>query len=128
MREQATADRGSAVVEFVLVVPLLVFVAVAVVQLALLGHARSVLLTAAGEGARAGALAGADVRAGEVRARALVDTALRPGVVGAASGGVRVIDGLPVMELRLSARVPLLPPLGDIDVEVVGHALLESAW
>jgi Flp pilus assembly protein TadG len=127
MRRAAFADRGSAVVEFVLVVPLLVLVAAAVVQLALLGHARAVLLTAAGEGARAGALAGADPRAGEVRARALVDSALRPGLVSAVSGGIRVIDGLPVMELRLSARVPLLAPLGEVDLDVVGHALAEDS-
>lgn len=120
-------DRGSAVVEFVLVCPLLVLLAVAVTQLVLLGHTRSVLLTAAGEGARAGALAGADPGAGVARARSLADTALAPGVVDHATGGVTVIDGLSVLEVRLMARVPLVPPLGAIDVEVVGHALLEEA-
>lgn len=120
-------DRGSAVVEFVLVCPLLVLLAVAVTQLVLLGHTRSVLLTAAGEGARAGALAGADPGAGVARARSLADTALAPGAVDHATGEVTVIDGLPVLEVRLMARVPLVPPLGAIDVEVVGHALLEEA-
>lgn len=120
-------DRGSAVVEFVLVCPLLVLLALAVTQLVLLGHTRSVLLTAAGEGARAGALAGADPGAGVARARSLADTALAPVVVDHATGGVTVIDGLPVLEVRLMARVPLVPPLGAIDVEVVGHALLEEA-
>lgn len=120
-------DRGSAVVEFVLVCPLLVLLAAAVTQLVLLGHARSVLLTAAGEGARAGAMAGADPAAGIARARAVVDAALSPGLVRSATAGMAVVDGLPVLEVRLVASVPLLPPLGATDVQVAGHALVEGA-
>lgn len=119
-------DRGSAVVEFVLVCPLLIVLAVAITQLVLLGHARAVLITAAGEGARAAALAGADIGAGIARARAVADTALAPGLVHDAVGGVTVVDGLPVLEVRLAARVRLVPPLGNVDLEVVGHALVEE--
>ena len=57
LRRWIKGDRGSAVVEFALVTPLLLLVALAVLQITLALHVRSTLTAAAAEGARAGALA-----------------------------------------------------------------------
>ena len=69
---RSRGDRGSAAVEFALVAPLLMVLAIAVVQVALALHVRATLTAAAAEGARAASLAGADPRAGVLRARELL--------------------------------------------------------
>ena len=53
LRTRLREDRGSAVVEFALVTPLLLLVALAVLQVTLALHVRSTLTAAAAEGARA---------------------------------------------------------------------------
>ena len=65
MKAWGRKDSGSAIVDFVLVAPLLIAVALAILQVILVMHVRTVLTSAAAEGARAAALAGADPRAGE---------------------------------------------------------------
>lgn len=120
-------DRGSAVVEFALVAPLVVLVAIAALQAALVLHVRSVLISAAAEGARAGALAGADPSAGVRRAIDLARRSLGASVVNHADASRTSIAGLPVLEVRLDAEVPLMGPIGSLPMSVVGHAIVESA-
>jgi Flp pilus assembly protein TadG len=119
-------DRGSAAVEFVLVAPLLMVLAIAVVQLALALHVRATLTAAAAEGARAASLAGADPSAGVVRARELLADNVAGSVVREVTARRTVIDGLPVMVVRIDAAVPLVGLLGPEVLTVEGHALREG--
>lgn len=121
------SDVGSAAVEFVLIAPLLLVLALAVLQVALMMHARATLTSAAAEGARAGAMSGSDPRAGISRATALVEQNVSGAVVRRVSADREVIDGLAVLTVRINAEVPGLGLLGPTQVDVEGHALIESA-
>ncbi len=112
--------------EFALVAPLLIVLAVAVVQVALALHVRATLTAAAAEGARAASLAGADPSAGVVRARDVLADNIAGSVVRDVSAGRSVIDGLPVMVVRIDAVVPLVGLLGPATLTVEGHALQEG--
>ncbi len=119
-------DRGSAVVEFVLIAPLLLFVALAVVQMALLMHVRASLVSAAAEGARAGSLAGADPAVGVTRAREIAERNSHSAVIDDVVATRESIDGLSVLTVRIDAEVPLLTVLGSTRLEVEAHALIEG--
>jgi Flp pilus assembly protein TadG len=113
-------------VEFALVAPLLIVLAVAVVQVALTLHVRVTLTAAAAEGARAASLAGADPAAGVLRARELLADNVAGSVVRDVSAARSLIDGLPVMVVRIDATVPLVGLLGPAVMTVEGHALQEG--
>lgn len=125
---EAREDRGSAVVEFVLVAPLLLLLALAVLQVALLLHARATLTSAAAEGARSGALAGNDPSAGVRRARLVLEQNVAGGVVHHVTAQREVIDGLPMITVRIDAVVPLMGIVGATEITVEGHALVEDPW
>ena len=120
-------DRGSAVVEFALVMPLLLALALAVIQVALVLHVRATLTSAAAEGARAAAIAGSDPEAGVRRARYLLSRNVEGSIVEAISARRTVIDGLPVIAVQIDATVPLVGLLGPAGMTIVGHALVEQA-
>jgi hypothetical protein len=119
-------DRGSAVVEFALVTPLLLLVALAVLQATLALHVRSTLTAAAAEGARAGALAGSGLGVAEARTRDVLSDALG----GDAAEDIRAartrIDGVDVVRVQVTARLPLLGTLGPTALTVEGHAMAEQ--
>lgn len=119
-------DRGSAVVEFVLVVPLLVVIALAVLQLALALHVRATLTAAAAEGARAASLAGADPAAGVQRAREVLDGNVAYSVVREVTARRGSLEGRAVMVVRIEAGLPLVGLLGPEGLAVEGHALRED--
>jgi hypothetical protein len=118
-------DRGSAVVEFALVAPLVLLVALAVLQVALALHVRATLTSAAAEGARAAALAGADPASGVRRARVMLAQNVAATVVRHVTAQRTTVDGLPVMAVRIEATLPLVGLLGPTTMTVVGHALQE---
>lgn len=120
-------DRGSAVVEFALVVPLLLALALAVLQVALVLHVRATLTSAAAEGARAAALAGADPSAGVRRARYLLSQNVASSIVTGVTARSTRIDGLPVIAVQIDATVPLVGLLGPTGMTIVGHALVEQS-
>lgn len=126
MARRCRGDQGSAAIEFALVAPLLIVLAVAVVQVALALHVRVTLTAAAAEGARAASLAGADPVAGVVRAREVLADNVAGSVVREVSAARAVIDGLPVMVVRIDAAVPLVGLLGPEALTVEGHALQEG--
>lgn len=119
-------DRGSAVVEFALVTPLLLLLAMAVLQVALAMHVRATLTSAAAEGARAAALAGADPQAGVRRARDLLAQNIAGSIVTGVSAERTSISGLAVIAIRINATLPLVGLLGPSGMTVVGHALQEG--
>jgi Flp pilus assembly protein TadG len=114
------------VVEFALVMPLLIMVSLAVVQFALLLDVRSTLASAAAEGARAAALAGADLDAGVRRTRTLLEQNVAGSVVRSITGRAERVDGLPVMTIHVDADLPLVGLLGPTVLSVDGHALREG--
>jgi Flp pilus assembly protein TadG len=120
-------DRGSAVVEFALVTPLILLLALAVLQVALALHVRATLTSAAAEGARAAALAGADPQAGVRRARDLLAQNVAGSIVTSVTAERTLVAGLRVIAVRIDATLPLVGLLGPSDMTVVGHALQEEA-
>ena len=120
-------DRGNATVEFALVTPILLALALGVLQLALVLHVRTTLTAAAAEGARAAALAGADLSAGERRARALLDGNIAEGVVESVVVQRERRDAALLVAVRIDARLPLLGMLGPTAMVVEGHAVQEQA-
>jgi Flp pilus assembly protein TadG len=124
--DQAWRDRGSAIVEFVLVAPLLVAVAVAVLEFALVLHVRATLTAAAADGARAASLAGADPASGVRRARLLLADNLAGSVVRTVTAGRVVLEGRAVMVVRIEAGLPFAGLLGPAVLAVEGHSLREG--
>jgi len=111
----------------VLVAPLLVLVSVVVLQLILAMHARNVLTLAASEGARTAAVSGADASIGVARARGLLASAMSMESVDTIFVAPAVVDGLPVMEVRIRAHLPLVGLPISVPLDVTGHALREGA-
>ena len=126
MRYSGRKDSGSAIVDFVLVAPLLIAVALAILQVILVMHVRTVLTSAAAEGARAAALAGADPRAGERRARAIIDETIASESVERIVVSRQMAGGATIMALDIEARLPLLGLLGTTVIHVRGHSLQEQ--
>lgn len=120
------ADRGSAVVEFVLVAPLLLLLLAALLQLLLALHVRSTLTSAAAEGARAASLAGADVQAGVRRVALLLEGTVADGVVREISARPATVGAIDVIVVRIDARLPLVGLLGPQALSVEGRALMEG--
>lgn len=118
-------DRGSAVVEFALVTPLLLLVALGVLQVTLALHVRSTLTAAAAEGARAGALSGSGLRVAESRTRDVLAQALGGDAAQRIEASRARHAGVGVIRVRVTARLPLLGTLGPTALTVEGHAMEE---
>ena len=118
---------GNATVEFALVAPILLAVALAVLQLALALHVRATLTSAVAEGARAAALAGSDLAAGERRARAILQENIAAGVVQDITVQREWHGGALVISVEIEAALPLVGLYGPTQMSVIGHALQEHA-
>ncbi len=117
-------DRGSAVVEFVLVAVLLTVVFLGIVQFGIVLHVRNVLTANAAEGARFAASLGTDPGAGGSRTAELNRTTLSAGIAsrvpcrGSADGLLVAVD--------CQGQIPLsVLHLGTVSLHVRGHALKE---
>ena len=117
-------DRGSAVVEFAVVVPLLVLVVLAVVQVGLALHVRATIQSAAAEGARVAAISG--TATGVARTRAVLATSIADGVVEDVTASSVTVRGVATVVVVVHARLPLVGLLGPTALVVQGHALLEG--
>ncbi len=124
-------DNGAAVVEFVLVGLLLLFVFLGVVQVGLVLHTRNVLAADAAEGARHAANLGVDPSSGGPWTQALIAHSL----AGAArevrcTGGSTVgPGGLPLATVTCDGRMRLtFLPLGvSVPLHVTARAVKETA-
>lgn len=126
-RERLRADTGSAIVDFALVAGLVTIVFAAVIQLTLALHVRNTLVDCAAEGARYAALADRSPADGAARTRALIRLSLAPEFADDVTVGETTVDGLAVVEVRVTAPLPvagLLGPAGTLTV--TGHALAEA--
>jgi Flp pilus assembly protein TadG len=125
-------ERGSAVVDFVLVSVLVVALLLAVLQVAVYVHIRNVVTASAQEGARFAANADIDSALGaartvEVVARATSEQTARG--LSCSSGEEVDGTGLTLVVVRCSGSVPsLFASLGSLlPVEVTGRAVKENA-
>jgi hypothetical protein len=111
----------------VLVGALLTVLFVALLQFAFVLHVRNVLIDCATEGARYGALADQDAEAGAQRARELIAADLSPGYAGDVEASVVNQAGLALVEVRVSAPLPVAGLLGvGRTIAVSGHSVVEG--
>lgn len=126
MNRATRRDAGSAIVDFVLVAGLVTLLFVGVVQLALVQHIRNTLTDCASEGARVGALADRGPADGAARTRELVRMSLAPRYAEDVEADDVVIDGIEMVEVRVTAPLPLVGLLGPGGALTVrGHAVRE---
>jgi Flp pilus assembly protein TadG len=122
----ALEDEGSASVEFTLVSILLIFLSLAVMQVALVLHVRNTVADAAAEGARWAALADSDLAAGLARTSELIEIAV--GAAYASDVTARYVgwNGHPAVEVTVSTVLPVIGLWGPaIPLKVSGHAARE---
>lgn len=123
------ADAGSAIVEFILVGTLLLFVILGVIQVGLVLHVRNTLAADAAEGARHAANLGVPAAEGGIRAQQLIAESL-PGRSDTVCTGEdeEGPGGIPLVRVTCTVVVPLsLVPLGDgVTLRVTGHAVKET--
>ena len=118
------SDEGTAPVEFALVTPLLLLVALSVLQLTLLLHVRSVAIGAASEGARMAAVS--DFASGRARTMNMLEasiagTAIRDAVVRVDRSGPVAMTAVDV-----TLDMPLVGLLSPVAMTVTGRAVIES--
>lgn len=91
---------------------LVVTIAVGVLQLALVLYVRNALISSAAEGARVAARAGANLDDGTARTRQLITDQLSAGYASDVRAGRSVADGVRVVEVTVSAPLPVIGMLG----------------
>jgi Flp pilus assembly protein TadG len=123
-------ETGAAVVDFVLVGALMLFVTFGVIQLGLVLHARNVLASDAAEGARHAASLSVPVSSGATVAEDLA----KHGVPGAGkdltctSREATGAGGLELAEVTCVANLHLaFVPMGSVHLSVTGRAIKEVA-
>ena len=125
-------ERGSAVVDFVLVSVLIVVLLLAVLQVAVYVHVRNVVTASAQEGARYAANADVDSALGAARTVEVVAGATSEQTaegLSCTSAEEADASGLTLVVVRCSGSVPsLLADLGNLlPLEVAGRAVKEGA-
>ena len=121
-----TDERGSAVVDFVLVGGLLTLFFLAIVQLTLILHVRNTLIDAAASGARYGTLA--DRGAGDAKDRTahLIGVALNQEFATDVATAEATYQGVRTLEVTVRAPLPVIGLIGPRAVlEVKGHAAIQ---
>ncbi|WP_028639018.1 TadE/TadG family type IV pilus assembly protein [Nocardioides sp. URHA0032] len=120
-------ERGSAVVDFVLVLVVLVPVFLGVLQVALVLLVRNTLASAASEGARYAATLDRGPADGASRTRRQIDGAISGRFAQDVSARPATVEGAPGVEVVVHATVPALGIGGPgISFTVTGHAVEEQ--
>ncbi len=121
-------EYGSAVVDFVLVLVVLVPLFLGIVQVALVLHVRNTLTSAASEGARYAATVDRPLEAGVERTRIQIAGAVAASFARDVTATETMLDGVPVVRVDVEAEVPPLGLWGPaVRVAVSGHAIEETA-
>lgn len=119
-------ERGSAVVDFVLVGALLTLFFLAIVQLTLVLHVRNTLIDAAASGARYGTLADRNAVDGRERTAQLIGVALNPGFAQDVTTSEATYQGIRTLEVTVRAPLPVIGLIGPrAALEVKGHAAIQ---
>ena len=127
MLRRRADQRGSAVVDFVLVLVVLVPIFLGILQVALVLLVRNTLASAASEGARYAATLDRGPADGADRTRSQIDGAISGRYAEDVEAHRAVVDGAPGVEVTVRAVVPALGIGGPgIEVVVTGHAVEEQ--
>lgn len=120
-------ERGSALVDFTLVVVVLLPVVLGIIQVALVLHVRTTLAAAASEGARLAATSDRGPGEGVARARAQISEAVGERYAHDVSARPVTVAGAPGVEVTVRAKVPALGIGGPaVEVTVSGRAIEED--
>ncbi|MEC5191544.1 MULTISPECIES: TadE family protein [unclassified Arthrobacter] len=121
-----TDERGSAVVDFVLVGGLLTLFFLAIVQLTLVLHVRNTLIDAAASGARYGTLADRGSADARDRTAQLIGVALNQDFATDVTTSETTYQGIRTLEITVRAPLPIIGLIGPRAVlEVKGHAAVQ---
>ena len=124
---RGSGEQGSAVAEFTMVAALVVALFLGVVQVALVSHVRTLLIDAAAEGARIAARADRGPEDAVDRTRQLIAASLADRFARDVTARTVERDGVPVVEVTVSAPLPVVGLLGPAGLlTVAGHALEEG--
>ena len=119
-------ERGSAVLDFVLVMMLLIPLFLGILQVALVLHVRNTLTAAASDGARYGATRGHSPFDAIERTREQIAGALSGRFTQQLTADVEDVDGVMMVVVHAEADVPALGLWGSsLHLEVAGHAVQE---
>ncbi|WP_350278310.1 TadE/TadG family type IV pilus assembly protein [Kribbella sp. HUAS MG21] len=125
--QRTRGERGSAVVEFVLVATILVPLFLGILQVGLFLYVRNTVTAAASEGAHYAAVLNRTPADGEARTRELISGVVTDGLIDSVSAEQIDLDGQPGIEVTVDAH---MPPLGlwgpGISFTVEGHAVKET--
>jgi Flp pilus assembly protein TadG len=121
------SDRGSAVVDFVLVSVIVVPLFLGVLQVGLFLYVRNTMTAAASDGARLAATVDRTPADGIARTEAMIDGAVSSDLVRSVDAEVAEIDGQQAVAIVVYARMPVLGLWGGParDFVVRGHAIEE---
>ena len=121
-------ESGSAVVDFVLVVVVLVPLFLGIIQVALVLHVRNTLTSAASEGARYAATVDRPPDAGIAKTRQQIAGAIAERFASDVTAAQVVVRGAPGIQVDVHAEVPALGLWGPgVLLVVSGHAVEEVA-
>lgn len=118
------SDEGAAPVEFALVSPLLLLVALAVLQLTFALHVRSIVIGAASEGARLAAMG--DLSSGVERTERILQTSIAGAAIRDTVVRVDRSGPVAVTAVDVTVDLPLVGLLGPVPMTVTGRAVIES--
>jgi len=121
------SQRGSAVVDFVLVVVVLAPLVAGLLQVALVLHVRATLAAAASDGARYAATADRGPADGVARTRSQIDAAIAGRFAQDVTFQQAPVDGLPGVIITVTAEVPAFGLGGPgVRFSVSGRAVEET--
>lgn len=121
------SERGSAVVDFVMILLVLLPLFAGLLQLSLVLHVRNTLASAAAEGARRAAVVGATPDDGTAKAAEMILGTLNEKYAKDIDIEGTTVGGVPAYKVVITAEVPALGLGGPaIQLEVSGNAIIES--
>lgn len=124
--DSSALERGSAVVDFVLVGGLLTMFFLAIIQLTLVLHVRNTLIDAAASGARYGTLADRNSEDARARTAQLIGVALNPEFARDVTISESTYQGMRTLEVTVRAPLPVVGLIGPRALlEVKGHAAIQ---
>ncbi len=127
MNHRSRGQRGSAVVDFVLVLVVLAPLLAGLLQVALVLHVRATLAAAASDGARYAATADRGPADGVDRTRSQIDAAIAGRFAQQVTVEQAPVDGLPGVIITVTAEVPALGLGGPgVRFSVSGRAVEEA--
>ncbi|HXH80282.1 MAG TPA: TadE family protein [Nocardioides sp.] len=122
------SERGSAVVDFVMILVVLLPMFAALFQLSLVLHVQNTLASAAAEGARRAAVTGATPDDGVAKARQQIVGTVNAKFAQDITIEDTVIGGAPAYRVVITAEVPALGLGGPaIALEASGNAIIEQS-